>query len=314
MKNHARPKAISKAIPAASLRSIEHFLEALVAERGVSMNTCAAYFSDLRALAVWLAPQDILGVKADDLHTFLAMREDSPRSHSRMRSTLRGFYSFALAERLRSDNPTERLASPKIPRSLPKVLSLEQVTALLDCAYQMEGAPGARMVVFLEILYSTGLRISELVSLPMSAISQGKDPWLTITGKGGRTRMVPLAPSCTQALKTYLAYRSTETQDIENPFLFPSRAARQGHLTRQHFAQMLKNLCLRAAIDPQQVSPHTLRHTFATHLLEGGADLRSVQMMLGHADIATTQIYTHVQQADMMSLVQTHHPLAHKQK
>jgi integrase/recombinase XerD len=245
----------------------------------------------------------------------------APRSAARRLSTLRQFHRFLFGEGLRADDPTAGLDSPRQGRSLPKVLSEAEVEDLLAAARARPGAEGARLVAMLEVLYATGLRVSELVQLPAAAAA--RDPRvLIVKGKGGKERMVPLSEPARDALKAHLkAHRKAAIDkaaidkagpDKPGPgakWLFPSRGA-AGHLTRQRVAQLLKELAVAAGIDPAKVSPHVLRHAFASHLLDHGADLRSVQKMLGHADISTTQIYTHVLDSRLKALVRDHHPLS----
>ncbi len=225
---------------------------------------------------------------------------------------IRQFFRFLLAERRRDDDPASTLDSPRLGRSLPKVLSRVEVDRLIEAA-QAKGGDGGRMETLLEILYGTGLRVSELVTLPLTAAE--RDPtMLVVRGKGDKDRLVPLSDPARAAIAKWLHVRAaTLGQDEASRYLFPSRG-RTGHLTRQRFAQLLKESALAAGIDPARVSPHVLRHAFASHLLEAGADLRSVQLMLGHADIATTQIYTHVIPEKLRSLVEDKHPLARRRR
>jgi integrase/recombinase XerD len=235
----------------------------------------------------------------------------TPRTVARRLSVMRQFFRFLLAERLRDDDPATTLDSPRLGRPLPKVLSREEVDRLIEVARAKDAVDGGRMATLLEILYAAGLRVSELVSLPLSAVE--RDPsMLLVRGKGDKERLVPLSDPARTAIVAWLHMRSSQLAEGETSrFLFPSRG-RTGHLTRQRFAQLLKEAAMGAGIDPARVSPHVLRHAFASHLLAGGADLRSVQLMLGHADIATTQIYTHVLDEKLRSLVQDHHPLARR--
>jgi integrase/recombinase XerD len=225
---------------------------------------------------------------------------------------LRQFYRFLLAERMRDDDPAGMLDSPKLGRPLPKVLSRVEVDRLIAAA-QAKGADGGRMETLLEILYGSGLRVSELVGLPVVAAE--RDPtMLLVRGKGSKERQVPLSDPARAAIAKWLRTRAASLGEGEKSrYLFPSRG-RAGHLTRQRFAQLLKEAAFAAGIDPVRVSPHVLRHAFASHLLEAGADLRSVQLMLGHADIATTQIYTHVVPEKLRALVEDHHPLAKRRR
>jgi len=285
----------------------------LLAERGVARNTLDAYARDLKDFARFLGKEDGLATATSDKLRayFHALKKSgfSPRTAARRLSALRQFYQFLFAEGLRADDPSSVLDSPKQGRLLPKYLTEEDVEALLKAARRQQGPRGLRVQALLEILYATGLRVSELVSLPLSAMTRDAR-FLIVCGKGGKERMVPLGVPAVKALVAYQAVRKVFLGgDGGAPWLFPSRAG-TGHLTRQRFLQLLKALAADAGLDPAKVSPHVLRHAFASHLLAHGADLRSVQQMLGHADIATTQIYTHVLQARLKHLVDTRHPLA----
>ncbi len=290
----------------------------LEAERGASRNTLAAYGADLANLQVFLARRKRMPATADTeaLRAYLKSLDYvgmTPRTVARRLSVIRQFYRFLLSERLREDDPASTLDSPKLGRPLPKVLSRAEVDRLIEASRGREGADGGRMATLLEILYATGLRVSELVTLPLSAVE--RDPTvLVVRGKGNKDRMVPLSDPARMAIAAWLHVRGALLTDGERSrYLFPSRG-REGHLTRQRFAQLLKEAALAAGLDPARVSPHVLRHAFASHLLEGGADLRSVQLMLGHADIATTQIYTHVLDEKLRALVQDKHPLARRRR
>ena len=303
-------------------REGEAFLEMLKAERGASANTEAAYGADLRHLFAFIArrKQGPLTVDAEALRAYLKSLDYvgmTPRTVARRLSVIRQFFRFLLAERMREDDPASTLDSPKLGRPLPKVLSREEVDRLIEAARsaggRRGGADGGRMATLLEILYATGLRVSELVTLPLSAVERHPTV-LIVRGKGAKERLVPLSDPARLAIAAWLHVRDGALEEGEvSRFLFPSRG-RTGHLTRQRFAQLLKEAALAANIDPARVSPHVLRHAFASHLLEGGADLRSVQLMLGHADIATTQIYTHVLDDKLRKLVQEKHPLARRRR
>jgi integrase/recombinase XerD len=310
---------VKKKAPAPSLpREAEAFLEMLRAERGASKNTETAYSADLRHLFAFAArrKQAPLTVDADALRAYLKSLDYvgmTPRTVARRLSVIRQFFRFLLTERMRDDDPASTLDSPKLGRPLPKVLSRDEVDRLIETVKAKGGADGGRMSTLLEILYGTGLRVSELVTLPLSAVE--RDPSaLVVRGKGGKERLVPLSDPARLAIAQWLNVRGGLLEEGETSrYLFPSRG-RTGHLTRQRFAQLLKETALAAGIDSARVSPHVLRHAFASHLLEGGADLRSVQLMLGHADIATTQIYTHVLDEKLRSLVQDKHPLARRRR
>ncbi|CAN5263754.1 site-specific tyrosine recombinase XerD [soil metagenome] len=299
-------------------REVEAFLEMLQAERGASRNTLAAYSADLDNLQAFLARRKQKPASADtaSLRAYLKALDYvgmTPRTVARRLSVIRQFFRFLLAERMRDDDPASTLDSPKLGRPLPKVLSRAEVDRLIEATREKEGADGGRMATLLEILYGTGLRVSELVTLPLNAVE--RDPTvLVVRGKGDKDRMVPLSDPARAAIASWLYVRGERLEEDETSrYLFPSRG-RTGHLTRQRFAQLLKEAALAAGIDPARVSPHVLRHAFASHLLAGGADLRSVQLMLGHADIATTQIYTHVLDEKLRALVQDKHPLARRKR
>jgi integrase/recombinase XerD len=297
---------------------VESFLEMLQAERGASTNTLAAYGADLDHVMVFLGrrKQGPINASAEGLRAYLKSLDFlgmTPRTVARRLSVMRQFFRFLLSERLRSDDPASALDSPKLGKPLPKVLSRAEVDRLIEAVRAKGDADGGRMETLLEILYGTGLRVSELVTLPLASVE--RDPTsLVVRGKGGKERLVPLSDPARMAIASWLNVRGGLLADGETSrFLFPSRG-REGHLTRQRFAQLLKEAALAAGIDPARVSPHVLRHAFASHLLEGGADLRSVQLMLGHADIATTEIYTHVLPEKVRALVEEHHPLAKRRR
>jgi integrase/recombinase XerD len=279
----------------------------LAAERGAAANTLAAYRRDLEGAEAMLgelaaAPRERLAKLAG------GWADLAPSTVARKASALRQFYGFLLDEGLREDDPSPALPRPATRRPLPKILSHGDVEALFARAEQEaegERAPAVRLLALLELLYGSGLRATELVSLPLAAVPRDA-PFLTITGKGGQQRMVPVSGRAKQALSRWLAVRPDGGR-----FLFPSRGK---HLTRVRLFQLLKALAARAGLDPARLSPHVLRHAFATHLLEGGADLRVLQTLLGHADIATTQIYTHVDAARLVALVNERHPLAERRR
>lgn len=277
----------------------------LAAERGAAANTLAAYRRDLDG-----AEEEIGSLIAADGPALAALGAAwahlAPSSVARKCSALRQYYAFLQDEGLRSDDPSAALPRPRTRRPLPRLLGHGEVAALFAQAEQEAEADrptAVRLLVLLELLYGSGLRASELVSLPLAAVPRDA-PFLTITGKGGQQRMVPVSGRARHVLSRWLALRGEGGKH-----LFPSRAG-QGHLTRVRLFQLLRELAGRAGIDPEKVSPHVLRHAFATHLLEGGADLRVLQTLLGHADIATTQIYTHVDGARLVALVNARHPLA----
>jgi len=310
------PASRNKPAPVAISPRLEAFLEMLAAERGAARPTLAAYRNDLVDLSGFLAERHIALDQADagSLHAYLsaaATRRLAPRTLARRLSAIRQFFRFLLTDGVRGDDPTGGLDAPRLGRPLPKLLSEAEVARLIAAAQAWPDEEGVRLRAIIELLYATGLRVTELATLPLAAAQ--RDPrFLLVRGKGGRERVVPLSPPSRQALTAYLACRKVFLPDGKaSRFLFPSRS-REGYLTRQRCGQLLKELALGAGLDPARLSPHVLRHAFATHLLDHGADLRSVQQMLGHADIATTQIYTHVQGERLRRLVETAHPLARR--
>lgn len=283
----------------------ERFLAMLAAERGAAANTLAAYRRDLVAAAEALG--DIETADGDALARLGdAWSGLAASSLARRCSALRQFYGFLVDEGVRGDDPSGSLPRPRIRRPLPRLLSHEEVERFLATAEaEARGrrSDAVRLLALLELLYGSGLRATELVSLPLAAVPRDA-PFLHVTGKGGQQRMVPVSGRARSVLTRWLTVRRGNSK-----FLFPS-SGESGHLTRVRLFQLLRALAVRADIDPTRVSPHVLRHAFATHLLEGGADLRVLQMLLGHADIATTQIYTHVDSARLVALVNARHPLA----
>ncbi|EKE76906.1 site-specific tyrosine recombinase XerD [Oceanibaculum indicum] len=294
--------------------AVETFLEMLVAERGIAANTLQAYRRDLEDFTDFLTrrKRSADAASTGDIRDYMAglSRAGMAASTSARRlSALRQFHKFLHAEGFREDNPCTVVDAPRRSRPLPKILSEAEVEKLLDAASALPGPEGARMLALLELLYASGLRVSELVGLPLAAVTRDTG-MLIVRGKGGKERMVPLTEAAIRAVAAYREDRDAFLKEGQkSPFLFPSRGE-SGHLTRHRFAQLLKELAISAGIDHEKVSPHVLRHAFATHLLDHGADLRSVQQMLGHADISTTQIYTHVVEERLRRLVEQHHPLA----
>ena len=294
---------------------VDAFLEMMSAERGAAGNTIAAYGRDLADYGEFLAGRgaSVESAGREDVVAYLdALRTElSPSSAARRLSALRQFHRFLCADGVRSDDPTRIVATPKARRGLPKVLSVAEVDKLLSLAEaeandatanDSRGAAALRLYVLLELLYGTGLRVSELVSLRRSAVMRDAS-FLTVLGKGSKERVVPMNDRARDAVRAYLP---TLPPGV---WLFPA-SGESGHLERQVFARDLKRLAGRAGIGANRVTPHVLRHAFASHLLAGGADLRVVQVLLGHADISTTQIYTHVLDEKLRTLVETHHPLA----
>lgn len=286
--------------------STEAFLAMLAAERGAAANTLAAYRRDLAQVEEAIgdlaaAPRDAVASLAGEWASL------APASVARKASALRQFFGFAIDEGWRKDDPSGALPAPRTRRPLPKVMGHDAIAALFARAEEEAARHDPRAVrclALIELLYGSGLRATELVSLPLSAVPRDA-PFLTVTGKGGASRMVPVGSRALEALSRWLALRP---QVPASRYLFPSGKGQ--HLSRVRLFQLIKGLGGRAGLDPAAISPHVLRHAFATHLLEGGADLRALQTLLGHADISTTQIYTHVDAARLVALVNSRHPLA----
>ena len=290
---------------------IEAFLEMMAVERDASPHTLSAYARDLTDAET--STGGLMQADAEAVEAWfadLSRRGLSAATAARRRSAARQFYRFALAEGWRTDDPSRRLDAPKQGRSLPKVLSRDEIDGLLEAAARRDAGAGLRLVALVELAYASGLRVSELLALKVEAVR--RDPaYLIVRGKGGKERLAPLNAAARTAVKAWLTARDAKRKPEapDSPWLFPS-SGRSGHLTPRRFAQLLDEAAVVAGIDPARVSPHVLRHAFATHLLEGGADLRVVQTLLGHADIATTQIYTHVATDRLAQVVQQNHPLA----
>ncbi len=300
---------------------VEAFLEMMAAERAASRHTLDAYRRDLADARAFLLDRgsDLLLAGPEALEAYmteLGRRGLSPATAARRRASLRQFHRFAVTEGWAAADASRRLDAPRRGRPLPKIVSREEVVRLLDAARARGAAPGAaptpdglRLACALELLYAAGLRVSELTALSTAAVA--RDPaFLIVRGKGGKERLAPLNGAAREAVRAWLEVRPRPAEGARpSPWLFPSRGA-SGRLTPRRFAQMLDETAATAGLDPARVSPHVLRHAFATHLLEGGADLRVVQTFLGHADIATTQIYTHVAQDRLRDTVHRAHPLA----
>lgn len=304
-----------------SLHWIQSFLEAQAAELDAAKNTQLAYARDLRDFVDWLERRDktLANAARADVEAYLVHCDAqgfAKSTRARRLSAIKSLYRFAFEEGLRGENPAIQIKGPGRSKSLPKTLSVPQVDALLGAA-QSHGRTKAdrlRNTCLLEVLYATGMRVSELVGLPVRA-ARGDPRMLLVLGKGGKERMVPLSPGAREALKAWLTVRDAQDEAAQKKgaapsrFLFPSRG-KAGHLTRHAFYMLLKDLAVVGGVDPSLVTPHTLRHAFATHLLANGADLISIQTLLGHADVATTEIYTHVLDERLKDLVLEHHPLA----
>ena len=297
-------------------KAVEQFLEMLIAERGASSNTCTSYLNDIANFDKFLngAETTLEDATTDDIRRYLRHRSEVGANNptiSRNLSVLRQFFKFLQSENVRLDNPALNVDGPKVSRTLPKVISEDDVEALLKAAHKLQTAEGIRLTCLLEIAYASGLRVTELVSLPTDALNLTSET-LLISGKGGKERLVPLTFSAMNAIVAYERVRIDFLKgNNTSKFLFPSRS-KQGYLTRRRLGQLLKELAIQAGLDPTIISPHILRHAFASHLLNRGADLRSLQKMLGHSDISTTQIYTHVQKEKLRAVISSYHPMAKK--
>lgn len=278
---------------------IDIFLEALSAEKGRSEKTLIAYSSDLHHADETISG-GLMNATEQDIQNYLANLPDKASSIARKASALRGFYKFLMLEKIIKENPSANLELPKRKRALPKFLSVEEIELLISSAGDTRNA--TRLRAMLELVYASGLRVSELCELPMTANLGDK---LLIHGKGAKERIVPMHPGAVHALNKWLSIRDDE----KSKYVFPSNSA-SGHITRDGFFKILKKCAVLSGIDPHRVSPHVLRHSFASHLLAGGANLRAIQTMLGHEDISTTQIYTHVMPEKLIETVEQHHPLA----
>ena len=301
---------------------ISPFLDAQAAELNAAENTLLAYGRDLVDFADWLARQgrDFSTASRADIEAYLVALDVeglAKSTRARRLSSIKQLYRFAYDEALRDDNPSLQIKGPGRDKKLPKTLSMEEVDRLLEHAKTHGRSAGDRLrnACLMQLLYATGMRVSELVGLPVAAV-RGDPQLLLIRGKGGKERMVPLSPPAQAALAAWLVHRDAgeESARLENGaapsrFLFPSRG-KSGHLTRVRFFTLIKEIAVASGVSPEKVTPHTLRHAFATHLLENGADLRAIQTLLGHADIATTEIYTHVLDERLKRLVLDNHPLA----
>jgi integrase/recombinase XerD len=303
---------------------VEAFLEMIAVERGAARNTLDAYRRDLADFAHFMISHKATfeAVSSEVVEAYardIAFRGLSSSTTLRRRAALRQFFAFAYNEGWRSDDPTSRWDGIRKTRPLPKTLRTRDVDVLIASARALGGWRGARALCLLELVYGCGLRVSELVGLPMVALPKPDAPAMLVKGKGGKERLVPIGSHARLALSAWLEMRAvtlppvgpkTDAQrELATKFVFPAKG-KAGHLGRREFGRLLEELAVAAGLDPKKLSPHVLRHAFATHLVEGGADLRAVQVMLGHADIATTQIYTHVADARLQKLVETSHPLS----
>ncbi|MBR2012402.1 MAG: tyrosine recombinase [Alphaproteobacteria bacterium] len=281
------------------MKYIEVFLEAMAAERGRSQKTLAAYNSDLTHADAALSG-GLINADSVAIQQYLSNLPDKASSVARKASALRSFYKFLMLEKIITHNPTTNLELPKRTRTLPKFLSMSEIDLLISSAGDIKTS--VRLRAMIELLYASGLRVSELCELPMTAILGDK---LLIHGKGAKERIVPMHDGAIDALNKWLRTRG----DIESKYVFPSNG-KSGHITRDGFFKILKKCAVLSGISPDRVSPHVLRHSFASHLLAGGANLRAIQTMLGHEDISTTQIYTHVMPEQLQETIEKHHPLS----
>lgn len=300
--------------------AVNFFLQMMAAERGVAKNTLASYESDLKDFCSFIDQQIISQITSHDIRRYLVhinLQGFKSTTVARRLSALRQLFLFAQAEQWIEDNPMQGIAPPRRQKALPKVLTQDEIESLINATTLLKSEESLRLTCLLEMLYATGLRVSELVTLPLSAVQRlhrQEIPSLTVCGKGSKERLVLLSPPALDALQNYLHVRPKfESRMHKDKWLFPSRSA-SGHLTRQRFGQILKELAITACIDPNRVSPHVVRHAFASHLLHNGADLISLQKLLGHADISTTEIYTHVMNSRQTDLVFNHHPLSKLKK
>ena len=302
-----------------SLQWISNFLEAQTAELGATRNTRAAYGRDLKDFLSFLEYNgaDFASADRSMVESYLIQCDAiglATSTRARRLSSIKQLYRFAFEEDLCKDNPSIQVRGPGKKKQLPKSMTVQDVEKLLQTSRTMpkQRTDKIRLTCLMELLYATGMRVTELVGLPAAA-ARGNPQMILVCGKGSKERMVPLSPGARSAIKLWLALRDQDETSSKSLFLFPSRG-KDGHLTRIWFYQQIKKLADVAGVDPNKVTPHSLRHAFATHLLAGGADLRSIQTLLGHANIATTEIYTHIQDKRLSELVLKHHPLAHSLK
>lgn len=296
---------------------LDSFLEMFAAERGASINTLEAYNRDLADFAIFFN-KPINEASSKDIKKYLdhlKKQNLSDKTRARRLSSIKQYFLFLNTEGERNDNPTINIDSPKLAKSLPKYLSQDEVDNLLNTARENTTDESARLIALLELLYATGMRVSELVELPISAINYKEksgsltiSPYLIIKGKGNKERMLPLHDEAVEYLQHYLSLRPKKLTANQNKWVFFS-TSKSGHLTRQRICQLLKNLAVEAGLDPKKVSPHVLRHSFASHMLHNGANLRIVQELLGHSNLSTTQIYMHILDERAKNLVLEHHPL-----
>lgn len=295
--------------------AVNRFLEMMSAERGASANTLEAYGRDVEEFLTYCGGLALKEISRDDVGDFvqyLGRVGRSPKTVARKLSAVREFFKFLYTEKDIKDNPAADILTPKQEKPLPKFLSEDEIKRLIAAAKECSGPKGRQMTAMLELMYASGLRVSELVSLPENCINFDRRQ-VFVRGKGSKERVVPVAPAAIQAVFDYLEQRDCFIREGRRSiWLFPSKSSRSGHISRDTFFKRLKELAVKAGIYPSRVTPHVLRHSFATHLLNHNADLRSVQKMLGHESINTTEIYTHILSDKLLETVQKLHPLAGK--
>lgn len=294
---------------------VDSFLEMMVAEKGVSQNTVAAYRKDMEHFFEFINSDNVQNISSDDISLFvqdLSKRRYASKTISRKISAIREFFKFLFSEKEIKENPCINISSPKLDKSLPKYLTKEEISEIINFAKSREEISHKRMSVMLELMYACGLRVSELVSLLETSINFDKKQVL-VKGKGSKERIIPVASVALKSVLEYLRYRDEFIKPgRKSVWLFPSLVSTTGHITRDAFFKSIKKIAVLVGISPARVSPHVLRHSFATHLLNNDADLRSVQKMLGHEDITTTEIYTHITSDKLMEVVKSKHPLERK--
>ena len=296
-------------------KNIELFIDMMAAEKGASANTVDAYRRDLEQFCEFVGGNET-NVEMKNIEQFVSYLSEkafSPKTISRKLSSLREFYKFLYSEKIIDDNPAANIISPKQEKPLPKFLTEDEVKNLVDAAESDLSFSGRRLISMLKLMYACGLRVSELVSLPERCINFEKKQ-LIVFGKGSKERIVPVADAAIKEIMEYGEFRDKYLNKRKSPWLFPSFAAKSGHITRDAFFKNIKNLAVKAGISPQKISPHVLHHSFATHLLSHNVDLRSVQKMLGHEDISTTEIYTHIVSQKLRDEVRKKHPLSKREK
>ena len=296
--------------------ALSDFFDSIIAEKGASLKTAEAYRHDIEQFLQISGINEFKQISAQNIADFMAYLGNqgfAPKTQARKLSAIREFCKFLFSENLIEQNPAADIDSPKLEKPLPKFLNETEMDALIDAAKTAQDIRHRRIAAMLILMYHCGLRVSELVSLPINAINPAKKQIL-VFGKGAKERLIPVSDAALEEIEDYLSYRHCFIKGKESKYLFPSLSAKEGHLTRDAFYKYLKELAVRAGISPSRITPHVLRHSFATQLLRHHADLRSVQKMLGHESIGTTQIYTHIISEELIETVQKLHPLSHYKK